>query len=86
MIIRYSKKFTKQLARQPEKVVKAFKLRILLFQENMNDPMLRNHPLKGELRGYYSINITGDVRALYEILDDEIYMYDMIGSHSQLYR
>ncbi|MFZ1323943.1 MAG: type II toxin-antitoxin system mRNA interferase toxin, RelE/StbE family [Candidatus Saccharimonadales bacterium] len=85
MKIRYSKRFTKQLAKQPTNVEKAFKLRILLFQENMHDPMLRNHPLKGEFKGYYSINITGDVRALYEIIEDEIYLYDVIGSHSQLY-
>lgn len=85
MKIRYSRKFVKQLARQPEKIDRAFMLRIELFQEDMHNPLLRNHPLKGKLAGYYSINITGDIRALYEIIDDEIYLYQMIGSHSQLY-
>lgn len=85
MKIRYSKKFVKQLAKQPDKVVRALKLRIELFEEDMYNPLLRNHPLQGKLKGYYSINITGDIRAIYEIVDDEIYIYQMIGTHSQLY-
>ena len=86
MKIRYSKKFTKQLARQPLKVYQAFRLRIQLFKEDISHPLLRNHQLQGKLRGYYSINVTGDVRAIYEIIGDEVYMYDMIGTHSQLYK
>jgi addiction module RelE/StbE family toxin len=86
MRILYSKKFIKQLARQPKKVDRALKLRLELFQEDINNPLLRNHPLSGKLKGYHSINITGDVRALYEVIGDEIYLYDMIGTHSQLYK
>lgn len=85
MKILYSKLFIKQLAKQPAKVERALKLRLQLFQEDRYDPMLRNHALQGELKGYYSINITGDIRALYQIIDNELYLYDMIGSHSQLY-
>ena len=85
MKVRYSKKFVKQLAKQPQKVELAFKFRIALFQEDINNPLLRNHSLRGELKGMYSINITGDVRAVYEIIDGEIYLYQMIGTHSQLY-
>lgn len=85
MTIRYSRKFVKQLAKQPESVEKAFYLRLQLFKENPYDPLLRNHALKGKLKGYYSINITGDIRAIYEIIGNEIYLYEMIGSHSQLY-
>lgn len=85
MQVRYSKKFVKQLAKQPPKVKDALKLRIRLFVVDMHDPLLRNHALQGSLKGFYSINITGDIRALYQIVGDEIYLYDMIGSHSQLY-
>lgn len=85
MKIRYSKKFVKQLARQSPQVNRVFKFRIKLFQEDRQNPLLRNHALKGKLTGYYSINITGDIRALYEIVDYEVYLYDMIGSYSQLY-
>jgi addiction module RelE/StbE family toxin len=85
MRILYSKKFIKQLAKQPKKVDEALKRRLKLFQEDINNPLLRNHALKGKLAGFYSINITGDIRAIYEIIDDEIYLYQMIGTHSQLY-
>ena len=85
MKIRYSRKFIKQLAKQPKKVEKALKLRLALFEGDITNPMLHNHALQGRLKGYYSINISGDVRAIYQIIDDEIYLYDMIGSHSQLY-
>lgn len=85
MKISYTKKFIKQLARQPLKVEKALKLRIELFEEDIHSPLLYNHALQGELKGYYSINITGDVRALYEVIGDQVYLYDMIGTHSQLY-
>jgi addiction module RelE/StbE family toxin len=85
MRIRYSKRFVKQLAKQPVKVEKALKLRLALFEEDMHHPMLHNHALQGKLKGYFSINITGDIRALYEIIGDDIYMYDMIGTHSQVY-
>ncbi len=85
MTIRYSKRLIKQLAKQPQKVQNAFYLRQELFEEDPNNPLLRNHILSGELKGMYSINVTGDVRAIYEIIDDEVYFFIMIGTHSQLY-
>lgn len=75
----------KQLAKQPQKVQNSFYLRLELFEEDPANPLLRHHALTGKLKGFYSINVTGDVRALYEFIDNEIYLYDMIGSHSQLY-
>ena len=85
MEVRYSKKFVKQLAKQPETIKHALKLRVQLFEEDQHHPFLRNHTLHGDLEGYYSINITGDVRAIYEIVDNKVYLYQMIGTHSQLY-
>ena len=85
MTIRYSKQFIKQLARQPAGVQEAFYLRLKLFADDPYSSTLNNHTLKGKLKGFYSINVTGDVRAIYEIIDDEIYLYQMIGTHSQLY-
>lgn len=86
MTIRYSRRFVKQLAKQPPKIHLAFYVRIELFMANPFDPILRNHPLQGKLKGMYSINITGDVRAIYEVIGDEVYVYEMIGTHSQLYK
>jgi len=42
--------------------------------------------LVGELRGYRSINITGDWRAIFmEIDGGKIIYFVAIGTHSQLY-
>lgn len=86
MTIRYSSRFVKQLAKQPPKIHLAFYARIELFMANPFDPILRNHPLQGKLKGMHSINITVDVRAIYEVIGDEVYVYEMIGTHSQLYK
>ena len=85
MTIQYSKKFIKQLAKQPAKIQNALYKKLLLFEENLYEPLLRNHALTGEFKGMYSINVTGDVRAIYEIIGDQIFLYQMIGTHSQLY-
>ena len=70
----------------PAKLQKQTKERLQLWQEQPNHPLLRLHRLEGELNKFYSINITGDVRALYELIDDNIYIYQLIGTHSQLYK
>ncbi len=85
MTIRFRKKFVKQLAKQLPKTQKALYIRIELFEEDIYNPLLNNHALQGKLKGFYSINITGDIRAIYEIIGDEVYLYAMIGSHYQLY-
>lgn len=41
--------------------------------------------LTGEYAGLYSLNITGDIRALYEKIDDAYVIFGFIGTHSQLY-
>jgi mRNA-degrading endonuclease YafQ of YafQ-DinJ toxin-antitoxin module len=41
--------------------------------------------LTGEYAGLYSINITGDIRALYEKIDESYVIFGFIGTHSQLY-
>lgn len=61
------------------------KNRIELWQEQPDNPLLRLHQLEGELNNFYSINISGDLRALYEVIGDKIFVYEMIGTHSQLY-
>lgn len=85
MTVRYSKQFTKQYKKLTPKLKRQTKTRIELWQENPDDLTLKNHRLKGELSHLHSINITGDIRALYEIKDKEVYIYQMIGTHSQLY-
>lgn len=86
MIIDYSKKFVKEFEKLPTKLQRKFQERILLFIKNPNHPLLRNHPLVGELMGLRSINVTGDIRALYQDSGENRVIFIAIGSHSQLYR
>lgn len=86
MKIRYSKKFKKQYKKLSPKLQQQTKARITLWKRDPKDESLRLHKLTGKMSKYYSINITGDVRALYEIVGEEIYLYQMVGSHSQLYK
>ena len=83
--IEYTKRFVKQYAKLSPKVRSHFIARQRLW---LNDPyaiQLHLHMLTGEYAGLYSINITGDVRAIYEKKNDSYVIYGFIGTHSQLY-
>lgn len=85
MNIETTKAFDKQYAKLNIKVKLAFKQRVTLFKANPFDTKLRNHALKGKYLGYRSIDITGDVRALYTVHGDTVIIFGFIGTHSQLY-
>lgn len=85
MVIKTTKAFDKQYSRLNIKVKTSFKRRIELFKANPFEASLRNHGLKGKYLGYRSIDITGDVRALYTTQGDTIIIFGFIGTHSQLY-
>ena len=85
MSIRFDKDFQKQFKKLPSKLQAKTKDRISLFIENPDNPVLRKHELKGKYRDYFSINVTGDLRALYYVENGEFIVFAMIGTHSQLY-
>lgn len=89
MKIKFAKKFVKQYEKADQKVKDAAKKKLELFRNNPSHPQLKNHPLTGRLADYRSINITGDWRALYsEYKDNEgniVIVFEVIGTHSQLY-
>ena len=69
----------------PAKFQKQFDDRLRLFMTDPSAPILRIHPLKGKFSGYWSMNISGDLRAIYRRDGDEIVIFALIGTHSQLY-
>ena len=85
MVVETTKAFDKQYAKLNLKVKISFKRRITLFKANPFDVSLRNHALKGKYLGFRSIDISGDVRALYTTQGDTIIIFGFIGTHSQLY-
>ncbi|MDO8564440.1 MAG: type II toxin-antitoxin system mRNA interferase toxin, RelE/StbE family [bacterium] len=59
--------------------------RVELFETEPNHPLLHNHALQGDRRGQWSINITGDWRAIYEFQDENTVIFIDIDTHSNLY-
>lgn len=84
MTVSYSKNFIKQSKKFSPETRKKLLERINLFSDNPLHQLLRNHPLKGKYKNYRSIDITGDVRALYLQKENEA-VFDAVGMHSQLY-
>jgi mRNA interferase YafQ len=80
-----SKSFQKQFKRLPKKTKNKAIERLRVFIVDPMDHRLHNHPLTGEWAGYRSIDITGDIRAIYKNVDERIVRFAAIGSHSELY-
>ncbi|MDE1975219.1 MAG: type II toxin-antitoxin system mRNA interferase toxin, RelE/StbE family [Patescibacteria group bacterium] len=76
--------FKKHFKRMPKKVQSAFGERVGLLLKQPVHSILRNHPLKGRWQGCWSINVTGDIRAVYKVQADMAIFID-IGTHDQLY-
>ncbi|OGE64370.1 hypothetical protein A3J13_00470 [Candidatus Daviesbacteria bacterium RIFCSPLOWO2_02_FULL_36_8] len=84
MIIIFHKDFTKRIKILPRKIQKRFNERLMLFEKDQMNPVLNNHSLKGKYLGRRSINITGDLRVIYQKNDDNV-IFVTIDSHSNLY-
>lgn len=85
MKIQYTIKFKKQYKKLPSKLQTQFDERLHFFLNNPTAPQLRVHPLKGTFSGYWSMNINGDLRALYLKRGEEMIIFALIGTHSELY-
>jgi len=84
MNVSYSKLFIKQAKKLTPELRAKLLERTAVFGENPLHPTLRNHALRGKFKDYRSINITGDVRAIYLQRENEA-VFDAVGTHSQLY-
>ena len=85
MKIGYNKHFLKKFNRFPRKIQNKFKERIELFVNDSGNITLRDHPLRGDLKGKRAFRITGDIRVIYQYLKkDEIKLLN-IGPHSEVY-
>lgn len=86
MKVRFHRKFRKEFQKLPLKDRIRFERRLGVFLQDPFDPILNNHALKGKYRGYRSINVTGDIRAIYESSKWDTALFVAIGSHSELYQ
>ncbi len=79
------KSFEKDYARSNLEVKNKFRERRNLLLIDSAHPILNNHPLQGKLKDYWSINITGDFRALYKV-EGNIAVFIALDTHSNLYK
>ena len=90
MQIKFGRKFTKQYEKAGAEIRSLFDERLKLFIQDPFQLTLNNHPLTGKLKGFRSINITGDWRAIYSQSSDpvegKVIIFEMLGTHSKLYK
>jgi addiction module RelE/StbE family toxin len=80
-----SKVFEKQFKKLSKKVKDKATEQLNLFLTDPMSPSLNNHSLGGEWADHRSINITGDIRAVYIMENENVVRFVAIGSHSELY-
>lgn len=86
MNVIFHKRFDTMAAKLSPKLKTQMGERITLFSKDPLNPTLRNHALNTPYKGSYSINVTGDYRAIYQLVDSQTALFTHIGTHSQLYR
>lgn len=86
MKIDFHRKFTKKFKKLPKKTQEQFYEKLETFEINQFAQILNNHAVHYPYEGCQSINITGDLRALYETVNNDSVIFVYIGSHSELYK
>lgn len=84
MELNYSRSFKKDFKKLSQKLKIQFSERMEIFKKDYFSKILNNHCVHYPFEGCRSINITGDVRALYETVDNTA-IFVRIGTHSELY-
>jgi addiction module RelE/StbE family toxin len=77
--------FKKQYQKLNDSQQEKFRQRRDLFLKTPFHPLLKNHTLHGDYRGCRSINVTADLRFIYEELDSDTAHFIAIGTHAELY-
>ena len=86
MIIRFHKQFSKQLQKMPKKKQEIIKNKLKVFLLDPYQTQLNNHSLNGRYQNYRSLNVSGDLRAIFKLSDDgKEAFFIVIGNHNQLY-
>lgn len=85
MRIAKGKWFEKQYEKLPVRTQKQFIVRLKLFLDNKDHPLLNVHSLTGKYQGLYSFNVNADMRVIYDDSYDDTIILVYIGSHSELY-
>ena len=86
MDIELHKTFVKDFKKLSKKIKERFIERKDIFLNNPSDPILNKHKLHGKHKNSSSINISGDVRAIFYLKDNgKTAVFIRIGTHAELY-
>jgi len=86
MRIYFNKKFRKAFLKMNKSTQNQADEKLFLFQKDPYSEILNNHSLKGRYKGYRSINITGDIRAIYQLEKDDLAYFVEMDTHGNLYK
>ncbi len=86
MIIIFHDFFKKKLKKLTKKDQVKVENNLIIFAQDPNVPILNNHALHGKYLGCRSINITGDLRAIYKMQDQNVAFFIDIDNHGNLYK
>lgn len=79
--IKYSSHFLRAFKKLPKKLKSEIIEREALFRENIFDPRLKAHKLKGVLKEFWAFSITESHRIMFAIEDDGIISFIDVGDH-----
>ncbi len=80
----YSKDFKQQWDKLPQEIKDIAKEKEKLFKNGPFHPSLRLHPLKGKLKGMWSMSVNMQYRILFQMEEGEV-LFVTIGKHD-IYR
>ena len=89
MKVRYSPDFYRKYKKVNVRIKNRVDEKIEIFLKDPYDLQLDNHALEKEWRGFRSIDITADYRAIYketQIGNDIVAYFVALGTHNNLYR
>ena len=79
--IKYSSVFIKSLKSFPKSQLRFLTKQEQIFKEDIFDPRLKTHKLKGKLADFYSFSISYHWRIVFHVEDKETIIFDNIGTH-----
>jgi len=85
MHLNYKKKFKKNFSKLPQKLKDKASDTLELFHKSSNHKSLRRHKLKGKLKNFESLDVSGDIRILIYPQTLEIIDVIDIGNHNYFY-
>lgn len=80
----YHRDFKKSYKKLTARIRKKLDDRLRLFSRDEFNPILNNHALTGKYQGFRSINISGDLRAIFRKEKDSV-LFAVLDKHSNLY-